>query len=142
MPFTKRDIWRLCTTVGAIDPEDAGASATINGDAVDVRTSGGGGASAIVAVQCGAATGAPSAQTVDAKIQDSADGSTGWADLGAGSAAVQLTADDTFSQSAGINLTPGNKGFIRAVVTVVLTAGTTPTIPVGATLVIGGRDPA
>ena len=142
MSFTKRDIWRLCTTAGAIDPEDAAASATINGDAVDVRTVSGGGASVVLAIQCGAATGGPSAQTVDGKIQDSADGSTGWADLGTGSAAVQLTADDTFSQSAGINLTPGNKGYIRAVVTVVLTAGSTPTIPVGATLVIGGRDPA
>ena len=142
MSFTKRDIWRLCTTAGAVNPETASASATINGDAVDVTFSGGGGASAIVAVQCGAAAGSPSAQTVDAKIQDSADGSTGWADLAAGSAAVQLTADDTFSQSVGINLTPGNKGFIRAVVTVVLTGGSTPTIPVGATLIIGGRDPA
>ena len=142
MSFTKRDIWRLCTTVGAIDPEDASASATINGDAVDVRTVSGGGASVVLAIQCGAATGTPSAQTVDGKIQDSADGSTGWADLGTGSVAVQLTADDTFSQSAGINLTPGNKGYIRAVVTVVLSAGSTPTIPVGATLVIGGRDPA
>jgi len=142
MSFTKRDIWRLCTTVGAIDPESASASATVNGDAVDVRFAGGGGASVVLAIQCGAATGGPSAQTVDGKVQDSADGSTGWADLGTGSVATQLTADDTFSQSAGINLTPGNKGYIRAVVTVALTGGAAPTIPVGATLVIGGRDPA
>ena len=141
MSFTKRDIWRLCTSAGGINPADS-VAATINGAAVDVTFSGGGGASVFIAVQCGAASGSPSSFTVDAKIQDSADGSTGWADLGTGSVATTLTADDTFSQSAGINLTPGNKGFIRSVVTVAFVAGTTPKIEVGATLIIGGRDPA
>ena len=137
MSFSRRDIWRMMKVEAGVNPTAATAAQTINGAAVDCTFSGGGGESVVLHAACGAATGAPSAQTVDAKIQDSADGSTGWADVG--DAITQLTADDTGGESPGINLSTLNR-FLRVVLVVALTAGTAPTIPVHAVLVIGGRD--
>jgi len=136
MSFSRRDIWRMVKVETGVIPEDSSA-ATINGPAIDRTFSGGGGESAVLHASCGAATGSPSAQTVDAKLQDSADGSTGWADIG--DAITQLTADDTNGESPGINLST-LKGFLRVVMVVGFTAGTTPAIPVAASVVIGGRD--
>jgi hypothetical protein len=76
-------------------------------------------------------------QTVATKLQDSADGSTGWADVSA-AAATDLTADDT-EDEVDIDLS-GAKRYVRAVTTVSFTAGTTPSIPVAATLVLAGKD--
>ncbi len=136
MSFARRDIGRLIAMERGIIPEDS-VAATINGPAID-RFSGGG-TSAVLHAACGAATGSPSTQTVDAKIQDSADGSTGWADLSPAIATTQLTADDTESESANVNLI-NHKRHIRVVVTVGFSGGSTPTIPVSATLCLGGRD--
>ncbi len=86
---------------------------------------------------CGAASGSPTAQTVATKLQDSADGSTGWADV-SGAAATDLTADDT-EDEVDIDLS-GAKRYVRVVATISFTGGTTPSIPVAATLVLAGKD--
>ena len=93
--------------------------------------------SAKLSVSCGAATGAPTAQTVDGILQHSVDGSTAWADFGT-FAITQLTADDTES-SVDIDLSNA-RGFIRAEITVALTAGTTPEIPVAAVISLAGAS--
>jgi len=116
----------------AIDPEDS-AAATITGAAID-RT---GFNSCILHAAAGAATGAPSAQTVDAKIQDSATSGGSFVDF-PGGAITQITADDSDAE-VDIDLS-GAKAFIKVVVTVAFTGGTTPAIPVASTLALGGSE--
>ncbi|MEE9140513.1 MAG: hypothetical protein V3U18_07020 [Alphaproteobacteria bacterium] len=129
---TQHDIGAEVKSVKGINPADS-AAATINGPAIDRS----GFLSAVLHHASGAATGTPTAQTVDSKLQDSADGSTGWADI-TGAAAAQLTADDT---DADVNVDFGTtKKFIRVVTTVGFTGGTSPTIPVAATVMLGGPD--
>ena len=55
----------------------ANSSGTTNSSAIDRQ----GYESCVLFHACGAATGSPSAQTADSKLQDSADGSTSWADI-------------------------------------------------------------
>lgn len=104
--------------------------ATINGPAIDRS----GHDSCVLQHQCGAASGSPTAQTADAKLQESADGSTGWTDI-TGAAAAQLVADDT-SAEVDVDLS-GTKQFIRVVEVVALTAGTTPALDVAASVILG-----
>ena len=137
MAFSRRDIWRLATGEAAIWPEDT-VAATINGDSINRHATSGvtGGESVYLTVQCGAATVTPSTQTVDGKIQDSPDDTT-WADVG--DAITALSGDDESGNSPGINCSNLDK-FIRAVIVVAFSGGSTPTIPVGATLTFGGRE--
>ena len=125
-------------------PAFADDGSTVNGAAIDRE----GHQSCALLAQGGAATGAPSAQTADFKIEDSADGSTGWADyitpqsgqVGAPAAAAiaQQTADD-FLVKLDVNLA-GAKKFIRVTSVVVLTAGTSPTWPVSSAVLLGPKD--
>jgi hypothetical protein len=116
----------------AINPTNS-VAATINGPAIDRR----GFLSCVLHHACGAATGAPTSRTVDAKLQESADGSTGWTDI-AGASATQLTADNSEAEK-DVDLS-GAKSFIRVVETVAFVGGTAPAIPVAATLTLGGSD--
>ena len=136
MGFGRRDIDRQMKMEIGIDPEDS-AAATINGAAIDRRSATGSGASAVLHVACGAATGSPSTQTVDGKLQDSADGSSDWQDIG--TAITQLTGDDEDGSSPNRNLVDVRK-FVRAVVVVAFSGGSSPTIPVAATICFGGRE--
>ena len=131
-PTLPRNIGARINVQTGIDPANASAGTT-NGAAIDRR----GFLSCVLHHAAGAATGAPSAQTADAKLQDSADGSGGWADL-SGAAAVQLTADDA-EDELDIDLSAA-KEFIRVVSVVGFTDGTSPAIPVAATVVLGGSD--
>jgi hypothetical protein len=129
---TQHDIGAEVKAVTGINPVDQ-AAGTVNGGSIDRS----GFLSCVLHLACGAASGAPTAQTVDAKLQESADGSTGWSDI-TGAAVTQLTADNTESQ---VDVDLGTvKKFIRAVVTVGFTGGTSPSIPVAATVVLGGAD--
>jgi len=125
----ERNIGQYIALTKAINPTNASAG-TINGASVDRS----GYLSAVLHVACGAASGTPTAQTVDAKIQESADGSS-WSDV-SGAAITQITADNS-EQELNLNLS-GRKQYIRAVVTVAFTGGTSPAIPVAATLALGG----
>ena len=104
---------------------------------IDRRSATGSGASAVLHIACGNATGSPSTQSVIATMQDSGDGSTDWQDIG--SVAADLVADDTSASTPNVNLVNVRK-FIRAEVTVVFTGGSTPAIPIAATICIGGRE--
>lgn len=134
----------LQTNIGAyvknakgINPANQ-AAGTINGPAID-RT---GYNSCVLHHACGAATGAPSARTVDAKLQHSDASGSGFTDFVPGAAgsgaAAQLVADNTEAEK-DIDLTTA-KQYIRVVEVVAFTAGTSPAIPVAATVTLGGKD--
>lgn len=119
------------------------SAGTRNGSAID-RTVAGGvhyGTCTLFAAS-GAATGAPTTQTLDAKIQDSADGSTGWADYKPDgttvAAATQITAVNSSSE-LDVDL-QGAKRYIRVVEVVAFTGGTTPTLGAQTVIVLGGAD--
>jgi hypothetical protein len=111
----------------------ASAAATITGPAID-RTGYG---SCVLHHQCGDATGGPTTQTVSCKLQDSADGSTGWADV-AGAAPAALTANNAAAE-VDVDLS-GARRYVRVVETVAFTGGTSPAIPVAGTIVLGGAS--
>jgi hypothetical protein len=120
--------------VHALSPA-ASSAATRNSAAIDRL----GFESAVLVVQSGATSGTPTTQTLDAKLQDSADGSTGWADYSPpqGSAAVtQVTAADTTAR-VNVDLS-GAKRYVRVAQTVAFTGGTSPTLLNNAALVLAG----
>lgn len=120
--------------VKAQDPQNASAGTT-DGAAIDRLGYG----SCVLHHACGVATGAPTGQTVDHKLQDSADGSTGWADYvppTGTAAATQLTANSTEAEK-DVDLS-GAKRFIRVRRVVGFTGGTTPAIPTQASVTLGG----
>ena len=84
---------------------------------------------------CGAATGGPSAQTVDVKLTHSATSGGSYVDL-PDAAITQLVADDT-EDSVNVDL-GGALNYIKVVTTITLTGGTTPTIPVNTAIALGG----
>ena len=130
---TMRNIGAYVKSVLGISPTNSAAAATTNGAAINRQ----GYLSCVLHAACGAAAGSPTTQPVDAKLQESADGSTAWADI-TGAAVTQLAADDAESQ-VDVDLS-GAKQYIRAVVVTALTGGSTPTIPVAATVTLGGAD--
>lgn len=132
------DVGATITHKAGLAPISLSAGAS-NGDAIDRS----GMDSCKLVCSAGAATGSPSAQTVDCKVQDSADGSTGWADYAnppgtTTAATTQLTADDTAAE-ANVNLRSA-KQFIRTVTTVGFTGGTTPAIVVAPSVILGGAS--
>ncbi len=124
-------------------PPALSAAGTRNGSTIDRAVPGGVlYRSATLHTTTGAIAGSPTAQTVDAKVQHSADGST-WADYtqpGAGSAAAitQITAANQ-SGELDINL-EGARRYIRVVETVAFTGGTSPTIGVCSSFILAGAD--
>jgi hypothetical protein len=111
------------------------ATAAVNGAAIQRVASGDTYLGAILHLKVGAATGSPTGQSVVAKLQTSADGSTNWTDI-TGAATAAITADNGVAQ-VSVNL-GGALTYIRAVVTPTLTGGTTPNIPVIATVFLAG----
>lgn len=99
--------------------------ATLTGAAVDVRDLEG---PLLVAQSAGAGTGTD--PTLDGKLQDSADGSTGWADI-AGATFAQVLEEDSLQKFA---LNPnGTRGYVRYVGTI---TGVTPSFAL--TVLIAG----
>lgn len=123
---------------------DAVAAGTRNGAAVDRMTPGGNGfLGGTLIAATGPETGSPTGRTLDAKLQDSADGSTGWADYvppgqTTVAAVAQITAVNTL-QEVDVNLEAA-KRYIRVVEVVTLTAGSSPKIGAQTTLVLYGAD--
>lgn len=123
-----------------LDPAARSAGA-VNGTGID-RT---GFNSCVLIGQAGAVTGAPSAQTVDYKLQHSDLIGSGYVDYtpsipnpGGTGAVAQLTAVSTVKKRS-IDLKTA-KQFIRVVGTVGFTGGTTPTLNTSAIIVLGGAD--
>lgn len=128
--YRMTNIGALIKVVAGFSPR-ASATATINGAAIDRQDI----LSCVLHGRTGAAAGSPTAQTYDLKLQDSADGSTSWADL-TGAVITQITAIDT-SGYVDVNLLSA-KRYIRSVGTVAFTAGTSPTLEVACAVVLGG----
>lgn len=97
--------------------------------------------SAVLAVNTGATTGAPTSFTVDAKLQDSADNST-FADFkpdGVNVASIPtITAASSVSR-VNANLTTARR-YLRASTTVAFVGGASPTVLVSALIILGGAD--
>lgn len=115
----------------------ASAAATINGASIDRINY----QSAVLVANTGAETGSPSARSLNAKIQHSTDGSTGWNDYtdpttGAVAAITAITAASTQAKVA-VNLSAA-KRYIRVVETVAFTGGTSPTLAVSGHVILGG----
>jgi hypothetical protein len=121
----------------------AASAGTRNGSAINRRVNGALALGMTLIAKTGAETGAPSARTLDAKIQDSADGSTGWADYippdqTTVGAITQITAASSIAE-VEVNLS-GAKAFIRVVDVLAFTGGTTPTLGIDTTAVLYGFD--
>lgn len=101
----------------------AARTATVTGSAIDTQLYAG---DLVVVQDVGAVSG--TTPTLDGKIQDSADGSTGWADV-SGATAAQVTA----SNSILVIKVPKRaaKRYVRYVGTI---GGTTPSFTMGVTL--------
>jgi hypothetical protein len=98
--------------------------------------------SAMLIVSTGLATGTPSAVSITARLQDSADGTT-FADVPVSESplnpAVQLVVGAVSSRGyLPVVLTPLRR-FIRVVFTVAFTGGTSPTILMDAKWLLGGQ---
>lgn len=113
----------------------ASAAATVVGSAIDVR----GFTHLVLEGVTGAATGGPTAQTLDAKVTHSATEGGSYADFtpdgtAASGALTQITADNTRHRK--VVPLAGCDGWVKISKTLALTGGTTPTLPhyVGVTL--------
>lgn len=132
-----RNIGGHLNPVDALRPVDAitAAAFALVGLEVDRETAN----SMCWVTQTGAVTGAPSATTVDSKLQHRNSSAESWVDCAVtpGNAAVaitQITAANTL-RKVNIDLTP-YKRFVRAVTSVVHTAGTTPKIGLSQTFIL------
>ncbi|MFA5080297.1 MAG: DUF1521 domain-containing protein [Candidatus Paceibacterota bacterium] len=108
------------------------ASSVVEGVAIDTI----GFNSAMVTIENGAVTGSPSSYTVDGKVQESDNGSTGWVDV-TGATITQIVADNKSAQIPIEGLGLNRKRFLRAVVTPAITGGSTPKALVSATILLG-----
>jgi hypothetical protein len=117
--------------IGVKPTDDTGT--TINGAAIDrmEQNKTDGFLSCVLHYSVGVETGG-TLTTADCKLQHSVDGSTAWSDL-AGAAVTQITVDDS-AAFVDVDLGPARR-FIRAVSTMVTSAGT---VPLAATVVAGG----
>lgn len=127
----------VATRIG-VDPAERSAGAA-NGTGIDRQ----GFNSCVLVAQSGAVTGAPSAQTLDVKLQHSDAQGSGFVDYqpdgtAASGAVAQVTAASS-AKKRSINLR-GAKRYIRAVATVGFTGGSSPTLHSSALIVLGGAD--
>lgn len=136
MAFVAHDIGAEIKVVWGLSPLDNSAG-TRNGSAIDRAVANGAlYNSCVVAGRAGAASGTPTSFTVIYKLQDSADGSTGWADYG--SANATITADNGDAEG-DFNLSSA-KRYIRVVETVAFVDGTTPKVECAAVVVLAGAN--
>jgi hypothetical protein len=135
---TQHNIGALLALATSVLPQAAAAS--VNGAGVD-RMAHGMPLSCVLHQVAGAESGAPTAVSVQTKLQHSADNST-WADYDPpGSATVAQTAALAAASSenaVAIDLSSANR-YVRAVTTIAFTGGTSPTILVAADIVFGGE---
>lgn len=113
-------------TLAALFPT-AARTATANGTALDVRAMKG-----IASIVLDSAAGTGTSPTMTVKIQDSADGSSGWADI-SGATFTQVTTTASL-QKIGVDV-DACAGYIRAVATI---GGTTPSFTASVNLLARG----
>ncbi len=112
----------------------ANSAGTRNSAAVDRLGYG----SLTIVSHAGAVTGSPSDQTLDVKLQESADGSTGWTDV-SGAAFAQKTSATASLRTLDVNLA-GVARYVRVVEVIAMTSGTSPTYPHSACVILGGKN--
>lgn len=123
-----RDIGNEVKTLTAVQPQNKDDGA-VTGEEVDRQ----GFENCVVGFDSGAATGTPSAVAIVCKVQECAESGGSFADI----AGMTVTIDDE-SQHKPLNVAlAGVKRYIKAIMTVTLTGGSTPTINVGAQIVLG-----
>lgn len=115
----------------------ARAAGTFNGPGLDRLTFNNPQSCALIAVS-GAETGAPTARSVQAKLQHSSDNGVGDAYADFGGAGVTVSAIDSEGQ-ADYNLA-GAKQWVRAVEVVTFTGGTSPTLECATAIAFGGSE--
>jgi hypothetical protein len=133
----QHNIGSYVVPVTSVFPESA-AAGTINGASID-RSVHNMPNSCVLHQVVGAESGAPSAASVQTKLQHSPDNST-WSDYTIGTTIQEtagLTAANT-ENTAAIDL-GGAYRFIRAVAIVSFTGGTSPAILVAADIILGGE---
>lgn len=119
----------------SIDPgTNQSGDGTVNGDAVDCQ---GISNDSVVHAVCddAQASGTPTSFTIDWKIQESDDGSTGWADC-VQNRATQVTAD----QTPQIIQARRSKRYVRLVATVAFVGGSSPAIDLGGDILLKKRS--
>lgn len=134
--------WNAPDTIKALKGvPPASAAATVNGTGIDRMSTGGpeGYVAAVLKACTGATTGGPATQTLDAKIQDSADNSS-FADYKPDGATVAaITQITTANAEAHLNVDLRNaRRYVRVVTTLGLTGGASPTMPYSADLILCG----
>ncbi len=128
-----RSVYDSIKAVQSIRPVTQ-AAGTVNGNAIDCL----GYNSVMLSFEEGAITGTPATAAVDCKVQDSADGSTGWNDVSGASITQQTSTTGNKSAQIrveGVNL--NTKRYLRAVVTVAFTGGSSPAAPISAVALLG-----
>jgi hypothetical protein len=133
MSHVLHDIGAGLKVVWALSPLDNAAGAR-NSSAIDRAVANGNlYMSCVLSGRVGAASGTPTSFTGIYKLQDSADGSTGWADYGAALATVTT---DNGDDQGDINLSSA-KRYIRVVETIAFVDGTSPKVEGTAVVVLG-----
>ena len=125
-------------------PAFGDTGSTVNGTGIDRE----GHQSCVLLCQGGAATGSPTGQTANFKIQHDAAVGGSYADYttpqsgqvgAAAAAAIAEQSADDFLVKLDVNLA-GAKRFIRVVSVVALTGGSSPTWPVSSAVLLGPKD--
>lgn len=113
----------------------AASAGTRNGSAIDRQGMG----SCVLQAQSGASSGTPTSFTLNAKLQDSDDGSTGWADYTPPSGTAAITAITAVNTNAEKDIDlAGAKRYVRVQEVVAFVGGTAPTLGAATSVVLGG----
>jgi hypothetical protein len=128
--------------VSSIIPQSLTGSSAVDGVSVDTQ----GYDNAKLHVYAAEASGSPSAASVVVTLQESADGSTNWANandntgtvIGFTLSGLQAAAGVNAARVEGLNL--NRKRFLRVVVTPAFTGGTSPAILAYGELIFGGAQ--
>lgn len=126
-----RDIGAYIKAVSGIAPRADDGTAQVDGNTIDRS----GYFSLVAHCQTGAVTGAPTAVSVEFKVQESDDGTT-WTDVPG--ASVTLTAADS-SGEIDVNLETAKKN-VRVVANSTFTGGTSPTVEIASAVILGGAE--
>ena len=139
------DIGGEISVIRSISPQAISGSSDVNGaNSVGDRTPSGDQEymSGVLTLVTGATTGTPTTVSVACRLQDSADGTSGWADIASSAggpyAITAITAADSVA-SVNFNAKPIRR-YVRAVATPTFTGGSSPTILIAATIALGGAQ--
>lgn len=128
-------IYEYVKVLPSVRPIGAVAGA-VNGVAIDTE----GYADAMAVVMVGATTGSPSSFTVDAKVQESANGTSGWTDI-SGAAITQVTAAAKTGEIAiPLRQRSAHLRYVRVVITPAFSGGSTPTVGISASVILANPE--